>query len=89
MKLVDVKDNPYIDFKKKVNDKNPKFKGGDHVRTSKYKNIFAKGYTPNWLEKVFAVSKIKNIVRWSYVINVLNGEEIVGTFYEKKLQKTN
>ena len=47
MKPVDVKDNTYIDFKKEVNDKDPKFKVGDHVRISKYKNIFAKGYTPN------------------------------------------
>ena len=50
MKPVDVKDNTYIDFEKEVNDKDPKFKVGDHVRISKYKNIFAKGYTPNWSE---------------------------------------
>ena len=48
MKPADVKDNKYIDFKKEVNDKDPKFKVGDHVRISKYKNIFAKGYTSNW-----------------------------------------
>ena len=59
MKPVDVKDNTYIDFKKEVNDKDPKFKVGDHVRISKYKNIFAKGYTPNWSEEVFVISKIK------------------------------
>ena len=53
MKPVDVKDNTYIDFKKEVNDKDPKFKVGDHVRISKYKNIFAKGYMPNWSEEVF------------------------------------
>ena len=47
MKPVDVKDNTYIDFKKEINDKNPKFKVFDHMRISKYKNIFAKGYTPN------------------------------------------
>ena len=82
MKPVDVKDNTYIDFKKEVNDKDPKFKVGDHVRISKYKNIFAKGYTPNWSEEVFVVSKIKNTVLWAYVINGLNGEEIIGTFYE-------
>ena len=75
--------------KDKVNDKGPKFKVGDHVRISKYKNIFTKGYTPNWSEKVFVVSKIKNTVPWTYVINDLNGEEIIGTFYEKELQKTN
>ena len=89
MKLIDVKDDTYIDFKKEVNDKDPKFKVGDHVRISKYKNIFAKGWTPNWSEEVFVVSKIKNTVPWTYVIDDLNDEEIIGTFYEKELQKTN
>ena len=61
MKPNDIKDNKYIDFNKEVNDKDPEFKVGDHVRISKYKNTFAKGYTPNWSEEVF-VSKIKNTV---------------------------
>ena len=94
MKPVDVKDNTYIDStelhsKKEVNDKDPKFKVGDCIRISKCKNIFAKGYTPNWSEEIFVVSKIKNTVPWTYIINDLNGEEIIGTFYEKELQKTN
>ena len=89
MKPIDVKGNPYIDFKKEVNDKDAIFKVGDHVKISKYKNIFDKGYIPNWSEEVFVVSKIKNTVPWTYVINDLNGEEIIGTFYEKELQKTN
>ena len=89
MKPVDVKDTKYIDSNKEVNDKDPKFKVGDHVRISKYKNIFAKGYTPNWSEEVFVIKKVKNTVPWTYVINDLNGEEIIGTFYEKELQKTN
>ena len=89
MKPVDVKDNIYIDFEKEVNDKHPKFKVGDHVRISKYKNVFAKGYLPNWSEEVFISSKIKNTVSWTYVINDLNGEEIIGIFYEKELQKSN
>ena len=67
-----------------VNDKDPKFKVRDHVRISKYKNIFAKEYTPNWSEKVF-VDKIKNTVPWTYIINDLSGEKITGTFYEKDL----
>ena len=62
MKPVDVKDNTYIDFKKEVNDKNPKFKVGDQVRISKYKNIFAKGYMPNWSEEIFIIKKILNTV---------------------------
>ena len=88
MKPVDVKNNTCIDFEKAVNDKNPKFKVGDHVRISKYENIFAKGCMPNWSEEVFIVSKIKNTIPWTYVINDLNDEEIIGTFYEKELQKT-
>ena len=88
MKPIDVKDNRYINFKKEINNKNPKFKVGDHVRISKYKNIFAKGYMPNWSEEIFIIKKIKNTVPWTYVINDLNGEEIIGTFYEKELQST-
>ena len=55
---------------------------------SKNKNIFAIGYTQNWSEEVFVISKIKNTVRWTYVISDLNGEEITGSYYEKELQKT-
>ena len=99
MKPVDVKDNTYIDSmelhsaelcsNKKVNDKCPEF--GDHVRISKYKSIFANGYryTPNWSEQVFVIKKVKNTVPWAYVINDLNGKEIIGTLYEKEIQKTN
>ena len=89
MKPVDVKDDMYIDFKKEINNKDPKFKAGDYVRISKYKNIFAKGYMLNWPEEIFTIKKVKNTVPWRYVINDLNGEEITGTFYEKELQKTN
>ena len=59
MKPVDVKDNTYVDFEKEVNNKDPNFKTGDHVRISKYKNIFVKGYMTNWSEEIFAISKIK------------------------------
>ena len=79
MKPIDVKDNTYINTDKV----------GDHVRISKYKNTFAKGYTPNWFEEVFVIKKVKNTIPWTYVISDLNGEEIIGTFYEKELQKTN
>ena len=89
MKPADVNDNTYIDFKKETNDKNPKFEVGDHVKISKFKNIFAKGYMPNWSEEIFVIKKIKNTVPWTYVINDLNGKEIIGTFYEKELQNTN
>ena len=87
MKPFDVKDNTYIDFGKEVNDNDPKFKVGNHVRISKYKNIFAKGYTPNWSEELFVIKEIKNTVPWTNIINDLHGEKITGKFYEKELEK--
>ena len=87
MKPIDVKDNTYINTDEKVNEKDPKFKVGDHVRISKYKSVFAKGYTPNWSEEVFVIKEVKNTVPGSHVINDLKGEEIIGTFYEKKPSK--
>ena len=89
MKPIDVKDNTYINTDKEINDKGPKFKVGDHVRISRYKNIFAKGCTPNWYEEVFVINKVKNTVPWTYFISDLKDEEITGTVYEKELQKTN
>ena len=82
MKPVDVKDNTYIDFIKVANDKDPKFKVGNHVRISKlflriskeFPNIFPKGYTLNWFEKVLVIKEVKNTVRWTYFINDLNGQ---------------
>ena len=88
MKPIDVKDDTYINTDKKINNKDPKFKVGDRVRISKYKNVFAKGYVPNWSEEVFNVNKIKSTVPWTYESNDLNGEKIIGSFYEKELQKT-
>ena len=89
MKPIDAKNNTYINTDKEVNDTDPKFQVGDHIRISKHKNIFAKGYTPNWFEEVFVIEEIKNTVPYSYIINDLNGKQIIGTFYEKELQKTN
>ena len=89
MKPIDVMGDFYAEYNEDFNKKDPKFKVGGHVRISKYKNIFAKGYTPNWSEEIFVISKIKNTVPWTYAINDLNGEEITGSFFEKELQKTN
>ena len=61
----------YAKYNENPNKKDPKFKVGNHVRISKYKNIFAKGYTPKWSEEIFVISKIKNTVPWTYVINDL------------------
>ena len=57
---------------------------GCHLRIPKYKNIFSKGYVPNWSEQIFAIAKVKNTVPWTYVIGDVKGEEIVGNFYEKE-----
>ena len=61
----------------------------DHVRVSKYKNIFAKEYALNWSKEIFVLKTIKNTVLWTYVISDLTGEEIISSFYEKELQKIN
>ena len=86
--MIDITSDSYAEYNKDSNVTKLKFKVGDHVRISKYKNIFAKGYTQNWSEEVFVVSKIKDTVPWTYVISDLNGEKIAGSFYEKELQNT-
>ena len=83
IKPIEVTDDYYAEYNEIANKKNLKFKVGDNVTISKYKNIFAEGYTPNWLEEVFIINKIKSTVPWTYVISDLNGEEITGSFYEK------
>ena len=77
MKPVDVKSNAYIDSSKEINNKDPKLNIDIFLRISKYKNNFAKGYTPNWSEEAFVIKKVKNTMLWIYVINDLNVEEIV------------
>ena len=89
IKLIDVTNDSYVEYNEQSNKKGPKFKVKNHVRISKYKNIFAKGYVANWSEEVFIVNEIKNTVPWTDTINDLNGEKITGTFYEIELQKTN
>ena len=82
MKPIDVTSDSYAAYNEDSIVTKPKFKIGDRVRISKYKNIFAKGYTQNWSEEVFIVSKIKSTVPLTYVISDLNGEKIAGSFYE-------
>ena len=62
MKPIDVKSSMHIECNKEKDKEGPKFKAGDHVRISKYKNIFAKGYVSNWSEEVFVIKKAKNTV---------------------------
>ena len=88
MKPIDVTDDSFAEYNEESNKNYPKFKIGDHVRISTYKNIFAKVYAPNWSEEVFVINKINNTVPWTYAIRDLNGEEITGSFYEKELQST-
>ena len=87
IKPIDVKNNKrvYID---EHNEKDSKFKVGDRVRISRYKNVFAKGYAPNWSSEIFIVNKINDTVQDTYNLKDLNDEEIIGSFYDKKLQKT-
>ena len=75
----------YID---EHNEKDSRFKVGDRVRISRYKNIFAKGYTPNWSKEIFTVDKINDTVPYTYNLKDLNDEEIIGSFYDKELQKS-
>ena len=86
MKPVDVKPSTCIDSSKENINKDPRFKVVIHVRVSRYKNIFAKGYVPNRSEEIFVITKVKNILSWTFVISDLKGEEIVGTFYKKEKQ---
>ena len=86
MKPVDVKLSTYIESSKETNDQDSKFKISDIVTISKYKNIFVKGYVPNWSEKVFVIKKVKNTVSWAYVISDLKDEEICKEQIKKSLE---
>ena len=89
IKPIDVTDDSSAEYDEESNKKDPKFKVGDHIGISKYKNIFAKGYAPNWSKEIFVTKKVENTVPWTSAINDLNSEEITGSSYEKELQKTN
>ena len=89
MKVLDVKNNKRV-YINEHNEKDSRFKVGDRVRISKFKNIFAKGYTPNWSKEIFIVNKINDTVPCTYTYNIkdLNDEEIIGIFYDRELQKS-
>ena len=88
MKPIDVEDNNKRVYIDEQNEKDSKFKVGDRVRISNYKNIFAKGYAPNWSSEILIVNKINDTVTYTYNLKDLNDEEIIGSFYDKELQKT-
>ena len=87
MKSKDVKNNKrvYID---EHNEKDSRFKVDDRVRISRYRNIFAKGYTPNWSKEIFIVDKVNDTVPYTYNLKDLSDEEIIGSFYDKELQNS-
>ena len=88
MKPIDVEDNNKRVYIDEHNESDSRFKVGDRVRISKFKNIFSKGYTPNWSKEIFIVNKINDTVPYTYNIKDLNDEEIIGSFYDRELQKT-
>ena len=88
MKPKDVKNDKKAVYVEESNEKSTRFSVGDRVRISKFKNIFAKGYTPNWSKEIFVVNKIKNTVPWTYELKDLNGQDIIGSFYDRELQRT-
>ena len=88
MKPIYVKDNNKRVYADEHNEKVSRFEVGDRVRISKFKNIFAKGYTPNWSKEIFIVNKINFTVPYMYNRKNINDEEIIGRFYDKELQDT-
>ena len=87
MKPIDVKNNKRV-YNDEHNKEDSRFKVGDTVRISKLKNIFAKGYSPNWSTEIFIVDNINDTVPYTYNLKDLNDEEIIGSFYDRELQKT-
>ena len=88
IKPKDVGDDNSRVYIEQHNKKSARFNVGDRVRISKFKNIFTKGHTPNWSKEIFIVNKINDTVRWTYSLKDLNSEEILGSFYDRELQKT-
>ena len=87
MKPINFKNNTYIEFGKEVHDKDTKFKAGDHVTISKYKKCFAKGYTPNWSEKIFVIKKIKNTVHGLMLLMILMVRKLLEHFMKKNCKR--
>ena len=88
LKPNDVKDDNKRIYIDEYNKKDSRFNVNDRVRISKFKNIFTKGYTPNWSKEIFIINKINDTVPYTYILKDLNGQEIIGNFYDRELQKT-
>ena len=88
MKPKDVGNNNKRVYIDEHNEKRSRFKIGDRVRISKFKNIFAKRYTRNWSREIFIANKINETAPYTYNIKDFNDEEIIGSFYDRELQKS-
>ena len=87
MKPIDVTDDSYAEYNEDSNKRNPKFKVGDHVRISKYKNIFAKGYAPNWSEEIFMLDKLKIQFLGHMLLMILMVKKLLEAFAKKNCRK--
>ena len=87
LKPADVKDDNNKVYIDEHNKKSARYNVGDRVRISKFKNIFAKGYTLNWSREIFIINKINDTIPYTYNLKDLNDEEIIGSFYDRELQK--
>ena len=88
MKPIDIGDNNIRVYIDEHNEKDSRYKVSDRVRIYKFKNIFAKGYTPNWSKEIFIADKINDTVPYTFNVKDLNNAEIIGSFYDRELQKT-
>ena len=87
MKPVDVNPSMYIDLNKENNKEGPKFEVGDNVRISKYKNIFANSYVPNWSEEAFVIKKVKNTVPGHMLLVTLTEKKLLDGFTKMNCKK--
>ena len=85
MKPIDAGDDNKRVYIDEHNERNSRFKVGDRVKISKFKNIFAKGYAPNWSKEIFIADKINDKVPYTYNLKDLNDEEIIVSFYDREL----
>ena len=87
MKRIDVKSGSHAEYNNDSNTKDPTFKIGNHVRSSKYKNILAKGYFPNWFEEVSLISYIKSTVSWTHLLMILMVKKLLELSMKKKCRR--
>ena len=82
-----IKSGTYVEYGVEHIDEDPKLKVDDHVRISKYKNIFANCYTPNWPEEIFAIKKFKNILAWTWDLVITMMRKVLEDFVKKSCKR--